>query len=79
MKQKVGTLLDRGLLQQAKAHAAQRNVPLNTIIEEALRAWLAPGTRARDAAPLMTQTEGNLTMDPAALAAILSEDLYEAP
>jgi len=79
MKQKVGTVLDRTLLQQVKAHAAQRKVPLNTVIEDALRAWLAPGTAARAEAPLMTQTEGNLAMDPAALAAILAEDLYETP
>ncbi len=79
MKQKVGTLLDRRVLQQAKAHAAQRKVPLNTVIEEALRAWLAPGSAARAAAPLMTQTEGNLAIDPTTLAAILAEDVYETP
>ena len=77
VKQKVGTLLDAQLLHQAKAHAAQRHVPLNTVIEEALRAFLAPGTAASSAAPLMTQTEGTLALDPKTLAAILAEDVYE--
>ena len=40
MKQKIGTVLDPRLIRRAKGHAAQRGVPLNIVIEDALRAWL---------------------------------------
>ncbi len=77
MKQKIGTVLDQRLVRQAKTYAAQRGVPLNAVLEDALRAWLDRAPRA-GAASRVAQTAGNLSLDPVQLAALLAEDLYDA-
>ena len=78
MRQKIGTILDPRLIRRAKGHAAQRGVPFNTVIEEALRAWLDRGAADRTAPSLVAQTAGNLSLDPGRLAGLLAEDLYDA-
>jgi hypothetical protein len=78
MKQKIGTVLDPRLIRRAKGNAAQRGVPLNTVIEDALRAWLDRGGVDRAPAVLAAQTAGNLALEPDRLARLLDEDLYDA-
>ena len=78
MKQKVGTVLDRHLVRRTKVYATQRGQPFNTVIEEALRAWLDRATAKSPGASLVAQTAGNLAIDPAVLSALLAEDLYDA-
>lgn len=78
VKQKIGTVLDQRLVRRAKGYAAQRGVPLNTVIEDALRAWLDRAGPGKRGASLVAQTAGNLALDPEQLAALLTEDLYDA-
>ncbi len=75
MKQKLGTAVDRKWIRQAKAYATQRGVPLNRVIEDALRSLLrqvAPQTGVSRTA----ETAGNLSLPPDQLVALLAEDLY---
>ena len=77
MKQKIGTVLDQHLVRRAKVYAAQRRQPLNTVIEDALRAWLDRAAAKSPATSLVAQTAGNMAIDPAVLATLLTEDLYD--
>lgn len=77
MKQKLGTALDRKLIRQAKSYAAERGVPLNTVIEEALRSLLHQVTR-RAGVSRTAETAGNLSLPPDQLATLLAEDIYDA-
>ncbi len=78
MRQKIGTVLDRRVVRRAKVYAAQRGQPFNAVIEEALRAWLDRPAAKSARASLVEQTAGNLAIDPAVLAGLLREDLYDA-
>jgi hypothetical protein len=77
MKQKLGTAVDQKLIRRAKAYAAERGIPLNTVIEDALRALLAqaapPSGRSR-----IVETAGNLSLPADRLATLLAEDPYDA-
>ncbi len=77
MKQKLGTTLDRKLVRQAKAYAAERGVPLNAVIEDALRSHLHQVT-PQTGASRTAETAGNLSLPPDQLATLLAEDLYDA-
>ena len=78
MKRKIGTVLDQRLVQRAKLYAAQRGQPLNAVIEDALRAWLDRAAAKSLPTSLVAQTAGTLAIDPAVLATVLAEDLYDA-
>ena len=78
MKQKIGTVLDQRVVRRAKVYAAQRGKPFNAVVEEALRAWLDRGAAKSPAGSLIAQTAGNLAIDPAVLATLLREDLFDA-
>ncbi len=79
MKQKIGTVLDQRLIRQAKVYAAQRGQPLNSVLEDALRAWL-DRVAAKPARPsLVAETAGSMAIDLAVLADLMAEDLYDAP
>ena len=77
MKQKLGTALDRKLIRQAKAYAVQRGVPLNAVIEDALRSLLHQAT-PRAGVSRTAETAGNLSLPPDQLAPLLTEDIYDA-
>ncbi len=77
MKQKLGTAVDRKLIRQAKAYAAQRGVPLNALLEEALRGLLEQAA-PRTSLSRVAETVGNLSLPPDRLATLLAEDLYDA-
>ena len=77
MKQKVGTTLDRKLIRQAKAYAAECGVPLNTVIENALRSLLHQVT-PRAGVSRTAETAGSLSLPVDQLAALLAEDIYDA-
>jgi len=79
MKQKIGTVLDQRLVRRAKVYAAQRGQPLNAVFEDALRAWLDRADVKLATPSLVMGTAGNLAIDQTILAALLAEDLYDAP
>jgi 2-hydroxychromene-2-carboxylate isomerase len=79
MKQKIGTVLDQRLVRRAKVYAAQRGQPLNAVFEDALRAWLDRADVKLATPSLVMGTAGNLAIDQTVLAALLAEDLYDAP
>ena len=76
MKQKLGTAVDRKLIRQAKAYAAQRGLPLNQVIEDALRSLLGQVT-PQTGVSRTADTAGNLSLPPDQLATLLAEDLYD--
>jgi len=78
MKQKVGTVLDARLVRRAKVYAAQRRRPLNSVIEEALAAWLDRPGAATPAGSLVARSAGSMAIDPNLLKTLLAEDLYDA-
>ncbi len=77
MKQKLGTAVDQRLIRRAKAYAAERGVPLNAVIEDALRGLLAQN-QPRSGRSRVTETAGSLSLHPDQLATLLAEDLYDA-
>jgi hypothetical protein len=79
MKQKIGTVLDQRLVRRAKVYAAQRGQPLNAVFEDALRAWLNRADAKLATPSLVMGTAGNMAIDQTVLAALLAEDLYDAP
>ena len=78
MKQKVGTVLDARLVRRAKVYAAQRRRPLNSVIEEALAAWLDRPGAATPAGSLVARSAWSMAIDPNLLKTLLAEDLYDA-
>ncbi len=79
MKQKIGTVLDQRLVRRAKVYAAQRGQPLNAVFEDALSAWLNRADAKLATPSLVMGTAGNMAIDQTVLAALLAEDLYDAP
>lgn len=73
---KVGTSLDAELLRQAQEHAARHKVPLNTVLEQALSAYLQR-ERGQET-DLVARTFGSVTVPRQILDEILAEDIYDA-
>jgi hypothetical protein len=73
MKRKIGTALEAGLYDRAKAAARRGGVSTNALIEEALRRYLRPGGRATS---VVRETRGVYKVPARALKAVLREDLY---
>ena len=73
MRRKIGTVLDERLVLKAKAVAARQGKPLNQIIEEALRHYLAHRGGEEDRS-LVMESAGTYRITPEALKQVLEED-----
>jgi hypothetical protein len=73
MKTKIGTILDDGLLRQARAVAAREGKRLNAVLEEALGAYLQRKAGASRTG-VVARTAGALRLSPRQVERILREE-----
>ena len=76
MRVKVGTSLEEDLLRRLQANAGLQSKPLNEILEEAIRQYLARQEGA-DCSELIDRTYGSLRVTPKQVRQVLDEDLHE--
>ncbi|RME23032.1 MAG: ribbon-helix-helix protein, CopG family [Deltaproteobacteria bacterium] len=76
MRRKVGTALDERLIAQVKMLAAREGRPLNDVIEEALRRYLA--SRQEGDGSVVRETAATYTVTPQQLKHVLEEDFLES-
>jgi len=78
MKQKVGTVLEQGILKRAKLRATEQGRPLSDVIQDALERYLsecAPEPARRDAAYHLF-CERPMRLAPKQLKAVLEHDSW---
>jgi hypothetical protein len=73
VRRKIGTVLDAGVYEQAKAAARRRGVNVNAVIEEALKRYLSGKERGASA---VRETRGSYKVTRRALSAALHADFY---
>jgi hypothetical protein len=81
MKKKIGTMLDEGLLFEAKKVAVSQKKPLNQLFGEALKMYLnSIDKKKREGRKNVSQrTHGAMSISPSALKTIMEEEgVYEA-
>ena len=75
MRRKIGTALDERLIVQAKHLAAREGRPLNDVLEDALRRYLAL-RRSKGGGSLVRRTAGAYRIEPGQLQQVMEEDLF---
>jgi len=78
MKQKIGTVLEKGILKRAKLRAAEQGRPLSDVFQEALERYLSEGNpepERRDAAYQLF-CERPMLLAPAQLKVVLESDSW---
>ena len=76
MRQKVGTVLDEGILKRAKVRAAQEGKAFNELLEEALQAYLSRHG-ASSARRLVEEGWGVFRVTPKELKEALKGEIFE--
>ncbi len=74
---KLGTSLDRTLVQRAQTLAAERGLKLNVVLEDALSRYLSAeeSSSGRD---IVEATWGAFKIDRRTLRKVMDEDIYDA-
>jgi len=79
MKKKIGTVLDEGLLWEAKKVAVLEKKSLSHLLEEALRAYLEKVKKGKKGTGVVRKTRGIMKLRPGYLKEIMEEEgVYEA-
>ncbi|OGF58646.1 MAG: hypothetical protein A2Y62_20165 [Candidatus Fischerbacteria bacterium RBG_13_37_8] len=73
MKHKIGTILDKELIWEAKKIALQEKRPFSDVLEEALKEYLAKKSKAHSKKNIVQKTKGIMKMSPKLVRAVMEE------